>query len=1088
MKSKILTDTLRKITRAKGRFLALFGIIALSSGFFAGLKVTGPDMKQSAEDYYRKTHLMDLHLMSDIGFNDAALRLLQETEGLHAISPGYSEAAFLAGADDAETIVKLYSMDFAAVREQSAINLPLLTEGEWPDAPNECLIEANTPSRYGVGDTLTVTVTDAETSLLKETVFTVTGRADWSMFVDFNRGTASVGDGSIDSFLLVPAAAFEQDVYTDIYLTLEETQSIDSYSDAYDAVIKRYTELFEDQAEVYVAPRVEQVRLEAAELLTDSRKELDDGYGELEENRQKFADEIKAAEQKLADALQEITDGEADLETGQAEYEDGLAAYEKAVTAVDRQDADLQVQEAAVADALAQLADEDAFLARLQGIVTAYRDVALGVPFPKEIQALIDKAAAYDSGAYSLSDNLTAYFQAAAGSPDKQRMEAAIAYYIDNCRAELTNRAAETKRKQQYFADARATIEDAKERLAGEKTTLDAAKSRLEEAQRQLADARIQYDEGVAGLAEQKAEGEQQLADAEQKLAEGEAEYADAQKEIAALGEDTHLYVFGRAENPGWSSYALDTERVDAIAAVFPLFFILVAALVCLTTMTRMVEEQRTEIGTYRALGYGTASISVQYLLYAAIACVTGVACGTLIGYQVFPKVIFICYQLMYRIPEITCPYRWDYALGCLAVALLCTGITAMIACHAVLREAPSQLMRPKPPKKGKRLFIERWQFLRNKMSFRHKVTLRNFFRYRSRVLMTVIGISGCTALLLTGFGLYHAVSAIVDLQFEEVFRYDAMIAVSDDAVQQEQLAAVLEQDEQVTEYQFGLIRSATVYGEKAAYEINIAVPSQPESFDRFVLLRDRKTHEIYHIPADGAVINEKLAKLLGLSVGDTICPEQAEAALTVTAITENYAGNYIYCTPAAYTAMFGSYEPNILYMNEAAGTDESALAERLLKEEGALAVNFSSDGGDSFRELVGTLSYIVILVVICSGLLALVVLYHLSNINITERMRELATLKVLGFYPREVSAYVARENLLSTVLGTACGLVLGVFLCRFVVQTAEVDVVMFCPDIPVYCFFVAAALTLLFAMLVNLLLRPKLAAIDMAASMKAIE
>lgn len=1088
MKSKIILDTLRKITRAKGRFFALFGIIALSSGFFAGLKVTSSDMKRSAEQYYKDTNLMDLHLMSDIGFCAETLRLLRELDGIAAIQKGFSEAAFLPDEDDAETIVKLYSMDFEAVRANAAVNLPVLTEGEYPDAPNECLIESNTPHRYQIGDTIAVTIADAETSLLKETTFTVTGRADWSMFVDFNRGTASIGDGSVDSFLLVPEAAFSPDVYTDIYLTLFETAQMDSYTDAYDAVIERVSAQIEENADIYAAPRVEQVREEAAKQLVDSRIELDDGWAELEEQQQQFDREIAQAEQQLSDALQAIADGKNEWEAGTAEYEAGLASYKNGEAALTQQDADLTAKEEKADAAVAMLEDEAVFFRRLQAIVTAYRDVALGTPYPGDIQSIIDRAAAYDSGAYSLSGNLTDYFQAAAGSADKLRMEGTIIYYTDNCLVSLSNKTAEAKATQQALADARAMLDDGWERLYAEKATLDAAKTALDAAEQTLNDAQTEYDLGVAELETQRADGAAQLAEAEATLREGEEAYAEAEAEIAALGENTQWYVFGRAENPGWSSYALDADRVDAIAAVFPLFFILVAALVCLTTMTRMVDEQRIEIGTYRALGYGTMAISLQYLLYAAIASVLGVAVGTLIGYQVFPKVIFTCYQLMYRFPDIQCPYRWDYAVGCLAVALLCTGITAVLACRATLSEAPSQLMRPKPPKKGKRLLIERWGWLQRNLSFHHKVTLRNFFRYRSRVLMTVIGISGCTALLLTGFGLYHAVSAIVDLQFEEVFRYDALVAVSDDADEQERFSAALASDTDITAYQYALMKSATVYAENAAYEVNLAVPSQPETFADYVLLRDRKTHQSQALTDEGVVINEKLSKLLSVQVGDFIQPEQAQIAVTVTGIAENYAGNYIYCTPAVYTAMYGAYENNVVYLNEAANVEEAALAERLLAQEGALAVNLSSTGGDSFRELVGTLSYIVILVVICSGLLALVVLYHLSNINITERMRELATLKVLGFYPNELSAYVARENLLSTILGTACGLVLGVFLCRFVVQTAEVDVVMFCPDIPIYCFAIAAVLTLLFGAMVNLLLRPKLSTIDMAASMKAIE
>lgn len=1091
MKHMLLRDSLRHITRAKGRFLALMGIIALSSGFFSGLKVTSPNMKQSAEQYYRETNLMDLHLISNIGFCEENLTLLRDLEGVLAINSGYSEAAFLPnapGGTAADTIVKLYSMDFDAVAEGAAINLPVLREGVYPSAANECLIESNTPAQYGIGDTLSVIPAETEGSLLQNTQFTVVGIADWSMHVNFERGTTTIGNGSIDSFLLVPEEAFSQEVYTDVYLTLTAAQELDSYSDAYLDTVEAFADTIESNVTALAKPRVDQLKEEAAYQLAQSRSELDHGWETLKTQQQTFAQEIADAEAALSDAAQQLADGQSQWETGSAEYQSGYLAYEEGMLALSAQEDALTAQEQQTAQTKSRLSQEIGTLNRIRNIVGGYRDSALGLPFPHEIQSLIDRAAGYDSDVFSLSQTMTAYFQAAAGSPEKERMEQTIFYYTDNCLSPLTDGLAECERAEKKLAAARAQLNGAKAVLADTKTELDAAKTLLDSTKAQLEQAQTEYDDGIALLAQQKTEGQEQLAQAEQKLQDGEAAYAQANADADALEESAAWYVLDRTANPGWSNYAMDADRVDAIAAVFPVFFLLVAVLVCLTTMTRMVEERRTEIGTYQALGYSSTAIALQFLLYALLASVLGVAVGTLICFRLFPKVIFLCYQLMYRFPSISCPYHWQYALGCLAAAVLCTGCTSMAACYAVLREAPSQLMRPKPPKQGKRVLLERWKWLWSRLSFHSKVTIRNFLRYRSRVLMTVIGISGCTALLLTGFGLHYAVSAIVDLQFREVFAYDAMLAFQDESEQIAALDTALAEDPAVLHYQYAMCKSGTIRANNASYEIVLEVPAQPESFPEYVRLRDRKTHTPCPLTDAGVVINEKLAKLLSVSVGDSVSLTDAANPVTVTGICENYAGNYVFFTPALYASLFGAQKPNVIYAVLQDNTDEEALAQRLMRQDAVLSVTFASNSGNSFRELVDTLKYIVVLVIGCSGLLAFVVLYHLSNINITERMRELATIKVLGFYPNEVAAYIYRENLLSSLLGTLCGLVLGIFLCRFVVQTAEVDVVMFCPDIPLHCFVYAALLTLLFALLVNGLLRPKLNAIDMAASMKAIE
>lgn len=1088
-KHTLLRNSLRSGFRAKERFLSLFGIIAVSSSFFAGLTATSPDMKTSAEKYYRETGLMDLHLVSTAGFCGEELDALAVRGDIAQLYGGYSETAFLPAADGApDEIVQIYSMPGGVKADAAPINQPVLTEGRMPQRADECLIEVNTPGIYEVGGTLTVRIADEERTLLAETEFEIVGKADWSMYVDFERGTTTVGNGSIDSFLLVQPDAFDSDVYTDIFLTLTDAAEQNSFQQGYSDAVDAASDAILEQAETLSQPRAAQIRADAAAELNDVRKELDDGWQQYEDGLSELNTALRTARIELQAAKRDLESGRTALDAEWESYGAAAEEYNTNLAELTAQQEVIDAQTEQLESAIAMLETQIQSVDTAAAAVLSAQDAAYALPYPEEIQSLIDGMSALDAGDVSVSQMMGAYFAMPGGTNEKYDLADNIVTYLNSSRALLEAQLSGQQANVQLLTMGQAELDAGKTALETGKADLDTYYAALYAQEVVLTKGYLEYNLGTAELETRDAEEHQKLADAKTELENGETEYAEALEDIDEIAEGIEWYAFGRSDNPGWSSYGEDADRVDRIAKIFPVFFILVAALVCLTTMTRMVEEQRTEIGTCKALGYTTAAISGQFLLYAAFASVFGTAVGTVIGYQVFPRVIFICYRMMYHMPQIDCPYDWGYAAGCLAAALLCTGLTALAACRSALREVPAMLMRPKPPKQGKRIMLEKWTWFWSKCSFHAKVTIRNFFRYRSRVLMTVIGICGCTALLVTGFGLYHAIAAIVDLQYEEILVYDIFGLYDESEEHHAVLADTLAQLPEITEYQFGRMTSGTVRSDHKSYEITIMIPDEPAQLDRFIVMRDRKTHEVYTLRDDGIIINEKLAKLLDVSVGDSVTLADAAKPVQITAIMENYAMNRICMTPACCAELFGSYTPNCVYINEQDGTDENALSGSLLASDALLGLECTSQSGNHFRELVKALGYVVVLVIVFSGLLAFAVLYNLANVNILERMRELATIKVLGFYDKEVYAYIFRENVLSAFFGMLTGLFAGIFLCRYVVQTAEVDVVMFAPDIPWYCFVLAGIVTMCFTFLVNFLLRGKLRAIDMAGSMKAIE
>ena len=604
-------------------------------------------------------------------------------------------------------------------------------------------------------------------------------------------------------------------------------------------------------------------------------------------------------------------------------------------------------------------------------------------------------------------------------------------------------------------------------------------------------DAQAELDDAWAEYNDKKAEAETELADAKEEILDAESEVRQIEKGKWILGD--------RSDNTSFSSYGDNADKIAAIATVFPVFFFLVAALVALTTMTRMVEEERGQVGTMKALGYSRWQIAAKYILYALTASLTGSAVGMLIGMQLFPRIILSAYNIMYDLPELLTPFNWGFGLLATGAALACTLLATLNACWAELREQPASLMLPKAPKAGKRILLEHIGPVWRRMRFTHKVTARNLFLYKKRFFMTVVGIAGCTALLVTGFGLHDSISDIVEKQFNELAHYQLLVSLQDEsALEGRDLQALLQSGDQITGYLAVTQEDATVVPREDTPEDNVylAVPTDTQAMNEYFTFRHRVGGGTVPFEEGSVIITEKLAERQKLEVGDAITVENAggdEATFTITGICENYVYHYVYMSADVYRAAFGKDpEPNLLYCRLAGGVDtpegEDALATALLKCRDVAGAQFTHEITASFSQSLDSINYIVVVLIVAAGALAFVVLYNLTNINITERSKELATIKVLGFYDGEVGAYIYRETSILTLIGTACGLVFGIALHTFVIRTAEVDMVMFGRSIYPPSFVWSALLTILFSLLVNAVMYRKLKNVSMVESMKAPE
>lgn len=674
---------------------------------------------------------------------------------------------------------------------------------------------------------------------------------------------------------------------------------------------------------------------------------------------------------------------------------------------------------------------------------------------------------------------------------------------LDSARAQLSSGRQQLEEKQAQLNAGQAEIQANTEKLTSSQAELDVNEQKLldgekeiRENEQKLKDAKKDLEDAKKKLSDGKKEYQDGKKEADDKIAEAQQKIEDAQKEVDDI-ETPEWIVTDRNDLPEYSDFGDNAERLKNIGKVFPMIFFLVAALISLTTMTRMVEEQRTQIGTMKALGYGKASIASKYLSYAFLATVGGSIAGVLFGEKVLPFIIIQAYGIMYwNIGDhMQLDYELQYALIASGAAVICTMGATLFSCAKTLAETPASLMRPPAPKEGKRILIERISFIWKHLSFSWKSSMRNLFRYKKRLFMTIFGIAGSMGLMLVGFGLYDSIMDIAILQYDQIQHYDAMVINDEDATdsQEKDLLKFLDGNSEIDHYTRVQLTKMTAPKEKGSVSIYVYVPENTENFKEDVTLRDRKSHEQYELTDDGAVICEKTASLIGVKTGDEITLEKdnRKYKVKITAVTENYMGHYVYMTPPCYEKTFGEkpeYSSTVYTMKEDAESDLETLGNAILKYPAALSISYTSSTAGQVERMLGSLGAVIWVLIISAGMLAFVVLYNLNNINITERQRELATLKVLGFYDGEVSQYVFRENILLSFIGILAGAVFGILLHRYVITTVEVDAVMFGRNIKLISFVYSGIITFGFSMFVNMVMHFKLKKINMVESLKSVE
>ncbi len=882
------------------------------------------------------------------------------------------------------------------------------------------------------------------------------------------------------------------------------------------------------------------------EKIEEYNQHVEEYNGQLEEYNKKLA-EFNQQLDEFNEKKEEFNEKKQEYEQGRAEYEQGLREYNRTKQLLEEQSAELEAGSRAVEEGFAKLQAGESELAEAKAkrseleaqLNTLINSGAADAPENQEelaklngsIKVLTEQITIAENTRTKLQKNQAelaagkielengkaqlaagkAELDAAAPQLEEARLQIEAAQVqIDDAQAQFDEGQAQLEDGDRQLKDAKAQLDDALAQLEDGKKQIQSGRDQLDDAQAQINDGWYQLEQGQIKLADARAElaeKEQELADAEKKyqeakeeaedeIADGEKKILDAEDEISKI-EHAKWYINDRDDLPEHAGYGENADRMRAIGEVFPVLFFLVAALISLTTMTRMVEEQRTQIGTLKALGYERHSIAGKYLGYACLATVTGSVVGVLFGEKAFPYIIITAYGIMYEhIPNVVIPYDMYYALLASAAALACTLLATIFSCYRELREQSAELMRPPAPKQGKRVLLERVPFIWSRLNFTWKATVRNLIRYKKRFFMTIFGIGGCMALLLVGFGLKDSIFDIGYLQYHELQIYDGDIILNEDASTKEKKQAyeTLAEDPRVDQTELNLLKQVTISSGSGKKDVYLNVPEDVELFPQFVIHRDRITKEVYTLDDEGVILTEKMAKRLQVEVGDTIRIKddaKGEIEVKISSICENYMQHYLYMTPSLYEEVHGrAPEYNSIYFTMKEGKEQELedVGESVLKEKGALSASYTKDIEAQLDDMLVSLNIVMVVLVISAGMLAFVVLYNLNNINITERKRELATLKVLGFYPGEVAQYVYRENVILTVLGAFAGMVLGKFLHQFVIVTVEIDSAMFGRNIDVSSFIYGFVITVGFSAFVNGVMYFKLKKINMVESLKSVE
>lgn len=1041
MKKKALAkEFFMSIKKTYNRFISICLIVMLGTAFFAGVKAAEPDMQESADIFFDDSKLMDIRVMSTLGLTEDDVTAISAIQGVESAIPVYTYDV-LTEKDEKQHVIKLMS-------ETTDINKITVTEGRMPQESGECLADWLLEQNYGykIGDKITISSGDdkAIEDIVNMQTYTIIGFGKSSYYLDLTRDSSTIGNGSMSGFLIIPKDNFTLEAFTEIDVLVDGAIALDCYSDAYEDAVDEVTQKIKDIAGNQCEIRYAEVVREAQDAIAEAETEVSDG------------------EQELADAKEELEDGWeqlADAKTGLETLKSGIGQMEEALNA---SQTELDASGAALKQARMEL---EANREQIDG----YR--ALVVTLDSQINAL---QAQMDLLVEGSEDWQTLNIQLQTLITQRDAMKAGIAEFDQNDALLLQNEAA---------------YEEGKNALDAKWAELETLKTTYDSGMADYTAGMSAYEDNLSELNENQA-----------KLEDAKADIIQAKADLADI-DVPEWYVLDRNYITTCVAYAQDSERIGNIGNVFPVIFFLVAALVSLTTMTRMVEEERVQIGTLKALGYRKSSIAAKYVMYAFLATMLGGTIGTLIGQIIFPAVIMNAYKIAYvTLTDFVTPIHLKYSLISMIAAVVSTTAATLAACYKELLAAPAELMRPAAPKIGKRVFLERITFIWKHLNFSNKAAVRNLFRYKKRLFMTVLGIGGCMGLLLVGFGVKDSIMTIGDRQYNFIHTYQVKMTLADadtDEEKQEVLDSVLKESTTkaaMLSHESTIDACCGANGEKKQ-STYLFIPSDADELDEFVSLQNRISGQKYTLDDEGVIISEKLATLLDVSEGDDIYLEVSSLnykPVKVMHIAENYYYHYVYMTPECYQSLFGKdIEYDEIFVVNKDPEDisyENDFSAKYLDNNAVSGITFTRTISDRIESMITSMNIVTYVLVVSAGLLAFIVLYNLNNINISERQRELATLKVLGFYDGEISMYVFRENIMLTVLGTIFGIFFGIWLHRFVILTAELDIMMFGRQIYTKSYIYSILLTIGFSIIVNIVMHWKMKKIDMIESLKSVE
>ena len=1076
----------QSIVKSFGRYLAITLIIALGAGLFVGLLMTKTDMVATGQIFMDQQDMFDLRMISNYGWTDKYVREFSRLEGV-ADAEGIYYIDLIANREgsDQESVYRFYTIP-------DSVNRVALRGGRMPQRDDECLADGFRNDDSVLGTKITITDSNDPDSLEKvvQKTFTIVGYVSSPLYMDMNRGTTSVGSGSLEDYFYVPKAALESDIYSEIHLRLDGSHRI--YTEEYNDFLDAESDRLKPQAEQLCTERFLDVKEEAEE-------EYNDGYQEYLDGVKEYEDAKADAEKELADAEQELKDGEEELEKNrkklidsEKEIKDGREQIEEARGQIESARKELDTQYAALKP------QYDLVMQNIDGARAAVNSLKAAIDGCQSTIAQNEKKIE------QLRQSLPSEGEAPSGELPEEEINRQISELEaanEQCRSQLQpyqaqyqQASAELEQMNQAIAgmkaiqDGYAAVDQGELKMWENETKLNNAEKKIAVGRGEWAKGRDELEEGWDDYEKAKQDAEKELADAEQELKDAEEELLDARDEIDSM-DTPDLTILDRNSNVGYNNLDSSSDIVAGVSRVFPVFFILIAALVCITTMTRMIDEERTQIGTLKALGYTDREIMNKYLIYSGSGAVLGCALGIAAGSTIFPQILWKAYCIMLSIqPNVVLTVNWPLSLAVLVTYTAIMLFVTWWCCNKTLAENPAELIRPKAPEAGKQIFVEKLPFWK-RISFLNKVTIRNIFRYKQRLAMMLIGIGGCTALLLTGFGLRDSISNVAAYQFENVTKYDMSVYFREEPSERQQDKFIKAVEHDASNRMFYHQSSVEVDFDNRVKEVYLL--SGGDEMTEFIDFHKGETP--MSLPGKNQVLlSSGVAENLGIRQGDEVILRNSdleELRLTVSAIYDNHVYNYAIVSPETITEQWGrepEYQMAFICMKD--GADVHALSAAISDLSFVMNVAVSEDLAATVGRMMEALDLVVWVIVFCAGLLAVTVLYNLTNININERIREIATIKVLGFNAAETASYVFKENLALTVVGALLGLVFGKLLLIFVMSQIKIDMVWFTVLTEPVSYLWSIGLTLLSALVVDLVFYFRLDKINMAEALKSVE